>query len=63
MRSKKDKLKWGGIMAIQKKSLKGAKSGNKAKASAGNSVKSKGILRGEKTVNLKAGVLKLPAVQ
>lgn len=50
-------------MAIQKKSLKGAKSGNKAKASAGNSVKSKGILRGEKTVNLKAGVLKLPAVQ
>lgn len=51
-------------MAIQKKSLNStSKNGNKTKVSVGNSVKRKGTMGGTKAVNLKSGVLKLPAVQ
>ncbi|MGA2419697.1 MAG: hypothetical protein ABSG69_06395 [Candidatus Acidiferrum sp.] len=50
-------------MPIQKKSLRGgAKASKNAKTSTG-AVKSKGTPRGSKEVNLKTGVLKLPAVQ
>jgi len=50
-------------MAIQKKSLRsGSKASKNAEASTG-AVNSKRTPRGTKEVNLKAAVLKLPAVQ